>query len=1187
MLALAVFAALVVAAVGSFALLLPRLVNTPEFRAALAARATEALGTPVEWKSLGIGIFPPRVTLEAPVLVGQNTSPEAAASVRADAIDLRLSLWPLLERRIAVDSLVLHGVVLVATRTPEGLILPEIARNASKAGDEAEADSGATAGDPADDAFSVDLRALRIVDGRVLLHDRTLTPPIAFRLDGLALEARGRSLGEPLDVDATAQLFANDRALGGATATGRVDLKGEYAVDLELEGLPVAELRAFLPDVDVSKGVLTGRISASASPGSAVQLAGDVEIEDLALRFRGVELAGGLAVRAKQKPAEALGFEATWTTADAGRADVTGERAGNGDLELTAMLEALELAPFAALAGEGRMLEGRATGEVSVALASGSLSRLESDLVIESARYADGRIDAKGKLDLAVGLEGTGDDAPARIQAVFAPESGGRVDVNGTGTLGGALRGALRFDAFDVSLLAPLMPEQTTVSGKLTGELELEATAEREVERLASKLRIGSARIVRGGVDVAGDLAIDARTDASGPVVLAAKATLADGGRVGVSGTSTRKGELDLALELAGFDLAALTPFVDSPELELAGRVSGRGRLEGPYADLASLALELAVEGSAIRRGDLRLSGPFSLALDVAKPLAPERHGRIDVDLALAEAHYGETFVKPAGVRSKLVTKFESSESGELAFETRGPLNNINELVLRGTLGPKTTLALTTSSFDLKGWSGLLPVLADYQPEGVLAFEGLSLARSEGAKDRFGGRIALRSVDLTLPGSGRVRLKGTLDGAGERIDLNGVTATLHGLTLGLDGHVDDPLVDARFEVAAHSIGEAEANDLASGLANVHDVLFGALRFDARLAGTAGGEASLYDTLAGDVRFSVGESGGGRLRGISLLQTTLAQIPLFGDAARIVTRLRAQPGETDHVAGNLSERFELLEGDLAIGEGRIDARTLRLRYRGHEARLTGRMELEGLGLDMRGELLLDSPLVAALAGRPAAELAGRPPVRIPLARVTNTLSSPKVSLTAETLAAVPQLLLLTTGVGQVVDQAVGQATKQVGRVGEEVGEAVGGALGKLGRKLGGGDGGDRKKRKGTEGPPGVPAGGAERPGAVPAAGSPPETPADSVPSAPSALPRAQDDTSTVPPTAPPAIEPTAPPKAEPTAEPTIPSVDEPAVSPSPTPLPTPAESRESASEGGAVGPSESPAPTTGSDAAGSP
>lgn len=1124
--------------------------NTPEFRAALAARATEALGTPVEWKSLGIGIFPPRVTLEAPVLVGQNASPEAAASVRAEAVDLRLSLWPLLERRIAIDSLVLRGVSLVATRTPEGLILPEIGRGAAE---EAEADDALASTGEGDEAFTLDLRELRLTDGRVLLHDRTLEPPVDLRLDGLELTARGPSLGEPLDVEATARLFADDRALGGATASGRVDLAGEYAVDVELEGLPVVELRAFLPDVEVSQGVLAGRVSVSASPDSPLRLGGEVGIEGLALRLRGVELAGDLTLRAQQKPADALGFEATWKPTGSGRADVTGERAGDGKIELTAMLDGLELAPFSSLVGEGRRVEGRASGEVSLASGAEGLARVETDLAIESARYADGRIDAKGKLDLALGLEGPGDDAPIRVQAVFAPESGGRVDVNGTGTRAGAARGALRFDAFDVSLLAPLLPEGTSFGGKLTGELELEATAEREIASLASRLRVGGARLVRGPVDVTGDLALDARTEASGPVALAAKLTLADGGRVAAHGTASRRGELDLALELAAFELAALAPFLDSPDLELAGRVAGEGRVVGPYSALESIALDLEVEQSAIRLRDLRLAGPFGLKLDVAEPLAATRHGQVDLELALAEAHYGETFVKPAGVRASLATKFESRESGDLVFETRGPLNNLNELSLRGTLGEPTRLALTTSAFDLKGWSGLLPVLADYQPEGMLAFEGLSLVRADGARDRFGGRIALRNVDLTLPGSGRVRLKGTLDGVGERIDLAGVTATLHGLTLALEGHVDDPLVDARFELGAHSIGEAEANDLVSGLADVHDVLFGALRFDARLAGIAGGETSLYDTLSGNVRFTVGESGGGRLRGLSLLQTTLSQIPVFGDAARIASRLRAQPGPTDHVAGNLGERFELLEGDLAIGEGRIDARTLRIRYRGHEARLTGRMELAGLGLDMRGELLLDSPLVAALAGRPASELAGRAPVVIPLARVTNTLASPKVSLTAQTLAAVPQLLLLTTGVGglagvgegvgKAVDQAVGdatkKATKQVGKVGEEVGQA----LGKLGRKLGGGarSGGDRvPSDPGATGaaapaPPATDAPAA--PGSAPASGSANDPGADRASEGGSSAPSAAAEPSApVPPTPTAAPEagggPASPPDAEP-------------------------------------------------------
>ena len=555
---------------------------------------------------------------------------------------------------------------------------------------------------------------------------------------------------------------------------------------------------------------------------------------------------------------------------------------------------------------------------------------------------------------------------------------------------------------------------------------------------------------MRSPVDVSGDLALDARIDGNGSIELVAKGMLADGGRVQVSGTSTRKGVLDLRTELSNFDLAVVTPFLDSPDLSVAGRATGKGTLAGPYDALDSLSLDLALEGAVLRMRDAVVEGPLSAKLDLAEPLSPERHGTLELDLSGARVAKAETFQKPAGVRLDAKAKFESGDSGEKVFESRIALHNINALLLRGSIGSKTTLAVTSPSFDLKGWSALLPALVPYEPEGVIAFEGFSLERSEGARDRFGGRIALRSVDLSLPGAGRVRVRGSGVGVGERIELTGFTATIHGLTLGIEGRVEDPLAAARFDFTAHSIGEAEANDLISGLSSVRDTVFGALRFDAQIAGIAGGEATLYDTLAGTVRFTVGESGGGRLRGISLLRTTLVQIPLLGGATRLATKLSEQPDAPDY----LGESFELLEGDFVVGAGEIDARTLRIRYRGHEARLSGRIQLEGLGLDMRGELLLDSPLVAALAGRPASELAGRAPVRIPLARVTNTLSDPKVSLSAETLAAVPQLLLLTTGVGQVVDKAVGSlgkgVDKAIGDVGKAFGKLGGSADGKTGK-----------------------------------------------------------------------------------------------------------------------------------------
>ncbi|MEZ4282974.1 MAG: AsmA-like C-terminal region-containing protein, partial [Myxococcota bacterium] len=485
-------------------------------------------------------------------------------------------------------------------------------------------------------------------------------------------------------------------------------------------------------------------------------------------------------------------------------------------------------------------------------------------------------------------------------------------------------------------------------------------------------------------------------------------------------------------------------------EVSVAGLATGRGTLRGPASELDTLTLDLTLADAALRSGETQIEGPLTLRLELAKPQAPTRRGTLVADLSEARAAQGETFVKPVGVRLIATTKLSGAESGRTDFESRIALHNINELQVRGSLGEKTAFVLTSPAFDLRGWSDLLPALADAAPEGAMAFERFSFERTEGAPDRFGGRISLRNVDLQLPGVGRVRIRGNADGSGERIDLSGLSATLHGLTLGIDGRVERPLADARFELAAHSIGEAEANDLVSGLSSVRDTVYGALRFDARLSGIGGGEAPMLESLAGNVRFTVGESGGGRLRGVSFLRTTLAQIPLLGGAARIAERLRAQPGMPDALGSDLGERFELLEGDLAIAEGAIDARTLRIRYRAHEARLTGRMQLDGLELDMRGELLLDSPLVAALAGRPASAFAGRAPIRIPLARVTNTLADPKITLSPETLAAAPQLLFLTTGVGQVVDDAIG-------KVGGAVDRAIG-DLGRLGGKSGQGGSG---------------------------------------------------------------------------------------------------------------------------------
>ncbi|MEZ4280738.1 MAG: AsmA family protein [Myxococcota bacterium] len=674
-----------VAAFGLLVAALPRLVNTPEFRTALAERAGAALGTPVVWKSLEIGFLPPRVILDEPVLVAQEASEPADASVRVQSIDLRLAWLPLLERRIAVESLVLRGLDLVVTRTAEGLVLPEILRQG--AGDAAEEAPGEAEEAPdsagAPDTFVLDLRALRLADARILVRDRTFESPLDVRLEGLSLVARGRSLGEPLAIEAASRVFANDRELGGVKASGKLDLEGEYALEFELDRILVAELRRFVSELDLQDGALSGTVFVAGAGSALSRITADVEIAGLGLRVREIDLRGDLGLRARRKDAEAIAFEASWASAAGGSAEITGERDPAGDVEGTAMLEAFEVEPFARLLGEDISLGGRASGEVSLAIASGRIARVESDLAIDSARYADGRFDAAGQLDLALGLEGLEPSDALRVQAVFAPERGGRLDVNATGTVSGALRSALRFDAFDVAVFAPLLPEDTKFEGRLTGDLELGTTAEREIADLLAKLRIGGARLVRGAADFAGDLSLDARGQGAGPITLAARATLASGGRVDLEGQVARSGALDLQARLEALDLALLAPLLASPELSVAGLATGRGTLSGPASELDTLTLDLTLADAALRSGETQIEGPLTLRLELAKPQAPTRRGTLVADLSEARAAQGETFVKPVGVRLIATTKLSGAESGRTDFESRIALHNINGLRCR------------------------------------------------------------------------------------------------------------------------------------------------------------------------------------------------------------------------------------------------------------------------------------------------------------------------------------------------------------------------------------------------------------------------------------------------------------------------------------------------------------------------
>jgi hypothetical protein len=202
------------------------------------------------------------------------------------------------------------------------------------------------------------------------------------------------------------------------------------------------------------------------------------------------------------------------------------------------------------------------------------------------------------------------------------------------------------------------------------------------------------------------------------------------------------------------------------------------------------------------------------------------------------------------------------------------------------------------------------------------------------------------------------------------------------------------------------------------------MIFGDLELAGEVEGGASSKAELYSSIEGEFKFSIGKEKGGRLRGVSILQTVFDQIPLLGGAARLTQRFRGGRSVDDY----FTEDFEIIEGDFEIGQGQVNAKTLRLAYPGYEVRLSGPIRLRDLTIDMTGEVLLKEDLISALGGQLDADKADRESIRIPLARVTNTLADPKIVMSKEALAMLPRLIFQGSGLDKLavdVGRALGR------------------------------------------------------------------------------------------------------------------------------------------------------------------
>lgn len=613
-------------------------------------------------------------------------------------------------------------------------------------------------------------------------------------------------------------------------------------------------------------------------------------------------------------------------------------------------------------------------------------------------------------------------DLASQIQS--GGEAIGGLELSGSIDLGGVYDLDLRLEEVLIEALAPYLGA-VEVEGVLGGDVLIGGDSSRvasvEVDLLVEELSLENP-----GGDHEGQLRLQGSWDLDAPVALSANLDLDEGGHVRVEGTATLEGRLDLKARLEAFDLRAAHSFVSDqggPSIELGGFATGTASLVGPATSPELIESEIHVESGVLRIPEYVVEGPFDLKMKVNDPLSESMKGRMELDLTAARVDVQGQFSKREGMVAELTTEFARKRSGEIEFESRIKLRNLNEIFMQGAIGETSAVAISIPSFDLEGWGEVFPALEGLQPSGRISLDRLAIELVPGALSQCSGRMRFESLGLVFSETEKVQLAGAFLGVGTGFRAEDLRATVGGMTLGVEGGVDDPLGSRLFDFEIKSLGEVDANELVSALTSSRDTVFGKLVLAGRLRGSAGEDGDFYDRLGGELQVSIGKDGGGRLRGVTFLQVILDEVPLLANVARLTARKK--------IDRYLSENFELIEGDFNVGQGQINARSLRLVYEGYEVKLKGPIQLPSLEIELTGDVLLKSEMVSALGGVLGGSEGSRDPVRIPLARVTNTLSEPKVVMSSKTLAAISKLLIkaagldaLTLDVGRALGRLLG-------------------------------------------------------------------------------------------------------------------------------------------------------------------
>jgi hypothetical protein len=414
-----------------------------------------------------------------------------AQLARLELTDLQADL---LQRRVDIGTLSLHKPFIDLARDAEGVLSASRWRVAAPSADAAAPETDAAP------PWQLTLRDFKLDGGRARLADAAL-PTGVIELGGVRVGAQGLAwpASAPLNTQLSASLTAAGTAAGAApSAASRLDWRGRISPQplgasgqLRLERFPV---HVFEPYFGADLPVLLRRLEAGFQgqldlkqlpTGLAGQVRGEALLADLRVLAKP---AAGVAGAAAER--ELLSWNAVSIGDFALRLQPDGKPLLEiGELSISDYYSRLEItedgrfnlqtvaAPGTNAAGGAAAAPAGAASAVSVSAPSAMLSRLPLDLVVNSTRFSNGRVDFR---DLFIrpnysaelsALNGTVGRLDSRSRDMATLQFSGRVAGTGLLEIGGAVNPTVIPPALDIKAKAHdiELPGLTPYSSKYAG----------------------------------------------------------------------------------------------------------------------------------------------------------------------------------------------------------------------------------------------------------------------------------------------------------------------------------------------------------------------------------------------------------------------------------------------------------------------------------------------------------------------------------------------------------------------------------------------------------------------------------------------------------------------------------------------------------------------------------------------